>query len=318
MNSIVLDLEWNQACVHGEEKGLTFEIIEIGAVRLDEHGNQTDRFCCLIRPCVYTELFYRVREVVGITMQELQEYGIPFPDAIERFWEWCGKDPVFFTWGDMDLTQLQYNIDYFGLENPFGLPLLFYDVQKLYSLQYLDGRVRAALDKVIESLDLAREWPFHRAVYDAAYTGQVLACLDESKWKNMVSVDYYRPPSCRKEEIYLVFDKYSKFVSQLYNSREEAMEQRNVTSMVCCKCKKNVPRKLNWFPDNNKKYFGLAYCPQHGWLKGKIRVKYYNDQVFMIKTMKLTDAEGAKKVKLRVELLKKKRSEKAAQREADI
>lgn len=86
MNEIVLDLEWNQAQMRGhEEPGLTFEIIEIGAVRLDEHGNQTDSFSCLIRPCVYKELFYRVREVVGISMEQLKAEGIPFPDAMERF-----------------------------------------------------------------------------------------------------------------------------------------------------------------------------------------------------------------------------------------
>ena len=53
MNSIVLDLEWNQAQTRDREApGLTFEVIEIGAVRLDENGNQTDSFSCLIRPCV--------------------------------------------------------------------------------------------------------------------------------------------------------------------------------------------------------------------------------------------------------------------------
>lgn len=79
MNSIVLDLEWNQAQTRDREApGLTFEVIEIGAVRLDEHGNQTDSFSCLIRPCVYTELFYRVREVVGISMKQLEAEGIPF------------------------------------------------------------------------------------------------------------------------------------------------------------------------------------------------------------------------------------------------
>lgn len=50
-DSIVLDLEWNQAQTRDREApGLTFEVIEIGAVRLDEHGNQTDSFSCLIRP----------------------------------------------------------------------------------------------------------------------------------------------------------------------------------------------------------------------------------------------------------------------------
>ena len=90
MNSIVLDLEWNQAQTRDREApGLTFEVIEIGAVRLDEHGNQTDSFSCLIRPCVYTELFYRVREVVGISMKQLEAEciccGIPVICNLQSF-----------------------------------------------------------------------------------------------------------------------------------------------------------------------------------------------------------------------------------------
>lgn len=173
---------------------------------------------------------------------------------------------------------------------------------------------RASLESVIETLALPKKWPFHRAVYDAAYTGCVLSQLEKQSWQSMVSVDYYRPPTNAQEEIYLVFERYSKFVSQLYPSREEAMEARNVSSMVCYKCGRNVTRRMNWFSDNNRKYFGLAYCPRHGWLKGKIRVKHCDGQVFMIKTMKLTDAEGARKIKAKSELMKKRRMEKAAEK----
>ena len=47
--------------------------------------------------------------------------------------EWCGESPFFCTWGSMDLTELQRNMVYHGMEIPFASPLLFYDVQKLYS-----------------------------------------------------------------------------------------------------------------------------------------------------------------------------------------
>lgn len=76
---------------------------------------------------------------------------------------------------------------------------------------------------------------------------------------------------------------------------------------------------MNWFSDNNRKYFGLAYCPRHGWLKGKIRVKHCDGQVFMIKTMKLTDAEGARKIKAKIRINEKtpawrRRAEKGLQK----
>ena len=45
----------------------------------------------------------------------------------------------------------------------------------------------------------------------------------------METEEYYRTPKNPLEEIYLVIERYSKFVSQLYQSREEAMEARNVS-----------------------------------------------------------------------------------------
>ena len=45
MNSIVLDLEWNQAQTRDREApGLTFEVIEIGA-----SGNGVERILCSLR-----------------------------------------------------------------------------------------------------------------------------------------------------------------------------------------------------------------------------------------------------------------------------
>ena len=52
MNYIVLDLEWNQS-YRGKEysiEEMPFEIIQIGAVKLDEHKNITGRWERIIRP----------------------------------------------------------------------------------------------------------------------------------------------------------------------------------------------------------------------------------------------------------------------------
>ena len=55
MNYIVFDLEWNQ-CPYGKDKEnqrLPFEIIEIGAVKLNEKKEMTGEFHRLVRPMVY-------------------------------------------------------------------------------------------------------------------------------------------------------------------------------------------------------------------------------------------------------------------------
>lgn len=311
MNYIIFDLEWNQA---GEKKAehpeLTFEIIEIGAVKLSEDGKILGEFQRLIRPVVYKELFYRTREVVGISEEELEQ-GEAFEDVFEEFLEWCGEDYCFCTWGSMDLTELQKNVDYHRMENPFSLPLYYYDVQKLYSLEFEDGKTRRSLEYAIEQLLIIKDQPFHRALSDAYYTAMVFLSLDRAEVSKMISVDYHQVPKTRKEEIYIVFDQYSKFVSREFESKEEAMEDRGVTSTVCYKCRRSIRRKLQWFSDYGRNYYSLSYCPVHGWLKGKIRMRKTGDQghVFAIKTLKIVDEMEAQKVIDRKEELQNKRRE---------
>ena len=79
MNYIVFDLEWNQ-CPYGkdrENKRLPFEIIEIGAVKLDENRKMTDQFHEIVKPSVYHRLHYRTKEILHIDKQTL-ENGVPF------------------------------------------------------------------------------------------------------------------------------------------------------------------------------------------------------------------------------------------------
>ena len=58
MNYIVLDLEWNQ-CPYGkgrENKKLPFEIIEIGAVKLNEKREIVDSFQpVFIESCIFAQ-----------------------------------------------------------------------------------------------------------------------------------------------------------------------------------------------------------------------------------------------------------------------
>lgn len=61
MNYIVFDLEWNQ-CPYGkekEEKRLPFEILEIGAIKLNRNLQELDRFHERIRPAIYPAFHYR-------------------------------------------------------------------------------------------------------------------------------------------------------------------------------------------------------------------------------------------------------------------
>ena len=71
-NVIVFDLEWNQSGYNPNHR-MPHEIIEIGACRVDREGHVVSRFSELIRPRVYKRLDKHIKQVTGITEQELAE-----------------------------------------------------------------------------------------------------------------------------------------------------------------------------------------------------------------------------------------------------
>lgn len=77
MKYIVLDLEWNQSKNDTEETPeLAFEIIEIGAVMLNDAYVMIHEFSRLVKPEVYHEMNQITSKLVHLQMQELQR-GIP-------------------------------------------------------------------------------------------------------------------------------------------------------------------------------------------------------------------------------------------------
>ncbi len=96
MNYIVFDLEWNQSPGGKKfsESRLPFEIIEIGAVKLNEQKEIVDTFHRLIRPKVYKWIHSSVHEVIHVDYKELEK-GQAFEDAVREFLEWCGASWYF-------------------------------------------------------------------------------------------------------------------------------------------------------------------------------------------------------------------------------
>ena len=135
-------------------------------------------------------------------MKELEQ-ARRFQEVIRDFFEWCGDDYIMCTWGSMDLTELQRNISYFKLENPMKKPLFYYDVQKLFSLLYEDGKERSSLKNAVEYLGIEEDIPFHRAFDDTLYTARIMQKMDMDSVKPFVSVDYFRLPDKKEEEIYI-------------------------------------------------------------------------------------------------------------------
>ncbi len=312
MDYICLDLEWNQAAYKiDEEDEIPFEIIEIGAVKLNEKMQVVGEFQRLIRPQVYPFLLRRTKEITGWTDRDLDEKGIYFEDACEEFLNWCGKNYIFCIWGSSDLTQLERNMSYFDMKIPWKYPLKYLDVQKLYALQEHEGKARHALEYVIEKYDIPTDLKFHHAFDDAKYTGMVLQRINLKEYGSYFSIDYYRVPKNRFEEKIFNFDTYSKYVSRAFPLKEELMENKRLREMACMICQKNLKKTVGWFSDGGRVYLALGECREHGLMRGKIRVKATEDHsgFFGVRTIKACTEEEKEQILLKKDNLTKKRRE---------
>ena len=309
MNFIVLDLEWNQ-CPSGKEHEipqLPFEIIEIGAVKLNEHHQPSGQFHEVIKPQAYKTLHYRTKELVQLCETDFQS-SRNFSDVIKDFFDWCGDSPLFCTWGPADLLELQRNLTYHNIDSPFPFPLIYYDIQKIFSIIFEDRKSRRSLEYAVDFLNIPKPIPFHSALSDALYTAKITERLKNSHILKNSSVDYYRTPANRRQEIHLHYPFYEKFVSKPFDTKTAAMKDRVVTSTVCRRCHRTAQKKIRWFPVGSKNYYCLSVCEKHGYLKGKIRIRQNEQgQFYAIKTLKLISPDDAYEIIEKKEIQKLKR-----------
>ena len=318
MNYIVLDLEWNQSNNGPEEETaeLLFEVIEIGAVKLNDAGVMISEFSQLVKPEVYHEMHQITSKLIHLQMKEL-ERGKPFTEVAEAFLDWCGSEEYMFcTWGSLDLTELQRNMKFYKMTPLSDGPIPFLDVQKLFSLAFEDGKSRRTLEYAVDMMELEKDIPFHRAFSDAYYTAKLFNLIVEqhrSVLKN-VSYDVFHPPLTREQEIKIQFDNYAKYISREFDNKTQAFADREVSSSKCYLCHRNLRKKLKWFSPNGRHYYCLAYCEKHGYLKGKIRIRRSDSgKIYVVKTTKLISDDEAAKIRersLHTKEMRKKHSQK--------
>ena len=291
MNYIILDLEWNQANNPQDSlREMPFEVIDIGAIKLDQAFNVVDEFNRLVKPCVYTRMHYITGRILHLSMRELMK-GDSFPLVMAQFLAWCGEDYIFCTWGPSDLAELQRNMRYHFLTPIVSGPFAYLDVQKLFSIAYEDTKARRSLEWAIDFLRIPKEAAFHRAIQDAYYTAKILAALPEGALK-FYSYDTFILPSKRAEEIYVRFENYHKYISVEFANRRAAISDHEVMSTRCylCEGRRNIKRRIKWFTTNNRHYHSVSFCPVHGYMKSKLRLKKTGEEgVYVVKTSKFID-----------------------------
>ena len=308
MDYIIFDLEWNQSSHPGEvdENGnaLPFEIVEIGAVKLNENRDMIGEFSELIKPQIYHEMHYITSKLIHLQMEQLEK-GRPFVEVMEEFLEWCGDDCIFCTWGPLDLLELQRNMRYYNMLPLSDRPIKFYDIQKLFSIAYEDKKSRRSLEYAIDMLGIHKDIPFHRAFSDAYYTAQVFDMIEDPAVLEKVSFDTFILPDSKENEVNIRFMDYEKHISRVFKDKSHLLNDKEITDIKCFCCKRPLKKKMKWFTPNGKHYYSVAYCLRHGYTKSKLRVrKAESSGVYGVKTNKSVSNEEAKQIKEKAKSIK--------------
>ena len=294
-----------------EERKLQFEILEIGAVKLDENLNKIAEFSEMVKPQVYKQLNWHTQKMLKITWGGLKK-GHPFPEVFRHFYKWCGDDAVFCTWGTQDLTELQRNMAYFNMEPLSEAPIRFLNVQKIFATYKGDSQKVYNLESAVDEAGIDKDIPFHRAFADAYYTSKIMAIVGKKFFDIGMTYDLYHIPSDKESEIKEYKNKTFYYVSCGYEEREDITGNRRLLSMTCAKCNhRNLRPKIRWFSTNSKLYYGAAVCVIHGPIKGRLKVKNSENGLYYVeKTLTYTTNTEIEELKsYRMTKKKKKKPE---------
>ncbi|RDY25262.1 exonuclease [Romboutsia weinsteinii] len=178
MEYIVFDLEFNQGFDRSLNKTVPnekcpFEIIQIGAIKLDSKFNIIDTFNSYIKPSIYKEIHPFIGKMTGINNSHIKD-APSFSQAYKEFRKFISsKDPVLCVWGSGDLKELYRNIMYHGLSLK-SLPKSYINIQQHASKYFKNPSGKSiGLQNSIELLGLEEEKSYHNALNDAYYTAQV-------------------------------------------------------------------------------------------------------------------------------------------------
>jgi len=114
---IIYDLE--ATCWLGKPPKGIIEIIEIGAVKLNQYGEILSHFNEYIRPVINPTLSGFCKSLTKIG-QEQVDHAREFPDVIEHFIDWIleeDEDYLLSSWGEFDYRQIIKDCSLHNLES---------------------------------------------------------------------------------------------------------------------------------------------------------------------------------------------------------
>ncbi len=178
MEYIVFDLEFNQGFDRLLNKTVSnercpFEIIQVGAIKLDSNFNIIDTFNSFVKPQIYKNIHPFVGKMTKIKYEDVQN-APTFVQVYKNFKKFISSaDSIFCVWGGADLKELYRNITYYNLPSK-SLPKLYINIQHYASMHFNNPAGKSiGLQNAINILGINQEKSYHDALNDAYYTAQV-------------------------------------------------------------------------------------------------------------------------------------------------
>ncbi|WML34117.1 3'-5' exonuclease [Clostridium sp. OS1-26] len=236
MNYIVFDLEFNQEYSPVKTNKNTkcpFEIIQIGAVKLDRELKTIATLDILVKPEIYPILNPFVQEMTSITIDQLSK-AKPFTEVYKEFLEFVrGQDNALCTWGIVDIKELFRNLEYYDL-NTFLIPRNYINLQ-LYASRYLGcpKGISIGLKKAVELLEISFDDGFHNAYYDAYYTSEIYKKIYNKNIKTNIYKSHKDIKLDRHENSKKKIDTYKliKQFEKMFN-REMTLEEQKIIKLA--------------------------------------------------------------------------------------
>jgi len=173
---VCLDIEMSE--LNSSERqmtcGMRNEIIQIGAVMLDENFNMISQFQTYVKP-QFSSVTQTIYNLTGITNEQL-ENADDFITAFDKYCYWIGDNKVTtFCWSKTDYTQLWNEISLKAKQRDDLLDSLksFVDLQDIFC-KLLGAKVSISLESALNLMKLDFEGQAHSANCDAYNTGRIL------------------------------------------------------------------------------------------------------------------------------------------------
>lgn len=182
VNYLVIDLEMcgvPQMYRTGKYK-YSNEIIQIGAVLLDQKFMQADTFCQYVHP-EYGALDHFISALTGIENKQLK-HALPLKEVLHMLIDWIGgRRYKVYAWSENDYCQLAREIRCKEIEDPDIKDFMdqgkWLDYQEIFGRRYKFSRA-IGLDEALMLCDIEPDGKFHNGLDDAVNTAKIIEKLE--------------------------------------------------------------------------------------------------------------------------------------------